>query len=376
MPQRVCLLTRDEDTQSDYRPQEPRREARSRPGRKTWQARRGVVALATGAAIVVGGSARLETQTLSLGLASQASAGDRDDAQAIEAFVEGLSAGQLAVEIRGDTRTCGLPEQCLRALRVGDLDVVPVSTGDIVRLFPELQVLELPYLFENELVVARVFDGAFQTRVREAVVDRTGLRLMAIGPRSGWRTFATSNRPIRSPEDVDGLTFWTARSPLEAGLVEAFGGNSTALPRAQLPRALSTGVVHGVTVPLTELVTEPLYAELRYVTLDRHSQALTLWLMNDVVYRTLPVPAQQIVQAAFDEVARRRRGAAQAAQVAAVHRFESTGGTVYAPTPAERMRFLLSAGRVAVQHMETYGADWLVWLEAAIAHAEEAIELR
>lgn len=332
-----------------------------------------VFAMVTVVLLVLGCDDSPAAETLTIGLARTAAETDQTDAATFEALVEGLSAGAIDVEIYGGVNSCGDSAACLRALQAGSIDVVPTTTGDFVHLFPELQVLDLPYLFESEAVVELVFEGPFYARMRDAVVDRTGLQLMALSTTGGWHTLATSGRAVRAPDDIEGLTLWTARSPVEAGLVAAFGGSSTGLPLSQLSTALTAGVIHGATLPLTDLVAMGLHEQIRYVTFDRHNHTKTLWLMNDTAYRALSPNLQQLVHAGFDELTRLRRGMPGERLAHALRLFEASGGEVYTPTADQWREFLMAAGHVRAEYVETYGADWLVWLEGAIAEAEAAI---
>ena len=311
--------------------------------------------------------------TLSVSLPAGAADGERSAAAAFEALVEGLSAGAVAVEIASAEESCGDARECLDALRAGTLDVTHAAAEDIAAFFPEIRILDVPYLFENEAVVDRVYGGPFYARLRDALVDRTGLRPMAMGTSAGWRTLANTERPVRAPDDLRGLTLSTADSPIEAELAAALGAVSVPVPRSELPAALASGAVDGLTLPLPEIVALGLHERVRHVTLDRHSYAAVLWLMNDASREALPPALRQVVEAGFAEVARLTRAVPAGRHADAVRAMEAAGGVVQVLSPDERRAFLMAAGRVATGYVETYGHEWLVWLEGAIAEAEREI---
>ena len=311
--------------------------------------------------------------TLTIALPASAMDAGHSGAAAFEALVEGLSGGAIAVEIAALADTCGAPRQCIDAAREGSIDATLAAVEDIAGLFPEIRILDVPYLFEDDAVVDLVFEGPFYARLRDALVDRAGLRLMAIGTTAGWRTLATTGRVVRAPDDLRGLTVWTGNSPLEAELVTAFGAAPAAVSRRELEAALERGAVNGVTLPLAEIVASGLHERMRHVTLDRHGYAADLWLLNDAAHRALPASLRQVVQAGFDELARLTLTVPADRRAAAIRAVEAAGGTVHLLSPEERKAFLMSAGRVATGYVETYGHEWLVWLEGAIAEAERAI---
>ena len=322
--------------------------------------------------LVLGFASGVEAQALTIGLPNTARETDRSDATTLKDLVEGLSLGRLELHMS----PCGDPTTCLRALQTGNLDALPVTTGDLWDWFPELQVLDLPYLFESDAVLERVLVGSFSPRMQNAISARLGLRLMAISTVSGWRTFASSEQPIRTRDDMRGLAIWTNGPPVEVDLITALGGSpetAATFPRSQLSTALANGKLEGITLPVTDLVVMGLEARIKYVTLDQHSPVLTLWLVHDDAYGALPATLQQLMQAGFDEFARLRRGLQRNPLTDAIRRFETSGGQVHTLTNQERGDFLLAAGAVRLDYVDAYGADWLVWLEAAIAEAENEL---
>ena len=303
-----------------------------------------------------------------------AGAPDAAEAAAFEELVESLSAGRLAVEVDADGR-CGAPEECLTALQAGTMDVYRTTASGVGRLFPELHVLDVPYLFETDEVVERVFRGVFFARMRDALLHRTGLRLVALGSADGWRGIATAARVVRAPSDLRGLVLRTADSPVATAWARALGATPAPAPRTALDAALASGRVGGTADGVAALAAAGLHDRFRYLLQDRHGYGAALWLMNERAHQALPPDLRQLVGAGFDELARlslaRARGRAAEARAA----FEAAGGRVRVPSAAERRAFVMAAGRVSTWYMEEYGYEWLVWLEGAIAEAEREIAL-
>jgi TRAP-type C4-dicarboxylate transport system substrate-binding protein len=111
----------------------------------------------------------------------------------------------------------------------------------------------------------------------------------------------------------------------------------------------------------------------KHVTLDRHGYLIALWLINDTVYEALPRDLQQVVEAGFHELKRLTFTFPHPGESDALATFAAGGGSVYTPTTDERRAFIMAAGRVSTWFMDTYGADWIVWLEEAIAEVERRV---
>ena len=304
-----------------------------------------------------------------------AAAVDAAEAAAFESLVESLSVGRIGVEIDADGHRCDEPASCLAELQAGTIDVYRSTVSDIGRLMPELHVLDVPYLLETDEVVEWVFRGAFFARMRDALLHRTGLRLMALGSAGGWRGIATASRAVRTPGDVQGLTLRTADSPVASAWARAIGASPEPVPWPELPTRLAAERIGGTADGVIDIVAAGLQDHLPYLTQDRHGYLAALWLMNENAYQALPPDLRQLLAAGFDELARLTLARARERTAEAVAAFEAAGGRVHVPSATERRAFVMAAGRVSTWYMDEYGYDWLVWLEGAIAEAEREIAL-
>ena len=304
-----------------------------------------------------------------------AAAVDSAEAAGFERLVESLSMGRIAVEIDEGGGRCDEPAACLAALQAGAIDVNRSTLPDIGRLMPELHVLDVPYLLETDEVVEWVFRGVFFARMRDALLHRTGLRLMALGSAGGWRGIATRSRAVRTPADLQGLTLRTADSPVETAWARALGASPVPAPWRERRADLASGRIDGTADGVVEIVKAGLQGELRYLTRDRHGYRAALWLMNEEAYQRLPADLRQLLSAGFDELARLTLARARERSAEAIAAFEEAGGQVHEPTAEERRAFVMAAGRVSTRYMDDYGYEWLVWLEGAIAEAEREIAL-
>lgn len=311
----------------------------------------------------------------SIAVVLPASAADAEDARAFEDLVESLSAGRLAVRIDADGGRCDAPASCLAALQAGTIDVYRSTVPDVGRLFPELHVLDVPYLLETDEVVERVFRGAFFARLRDALLHRAGLRLMALGSAGGWRGIATGKRVVRTPADMWGLTLRTADSPVEIAWARALGASPAPGPWPEFRTALASGRIGGTADGVIEIVGAGLQDRLTRLTQDHHGYRAALWLMSEQTHQALPPDLRQLVRAGFDELARLTLARAREREAAATAVFEAAGGRIHTPSAAERRAFVMAAGRVSTWYMDEYGHEWLVWLEGAIAEAEREIAL-
>jgi len=293
---------------------------------------------------------------------------------ALTTLVDGITEGRVTIEVDSTEQRCHYSDDCLAALQAGEIDVYHTTSDRFAGLFPELQVLDIPYLIESEAVAELVFSGAFFARMRDAILDRTGLRLMAVVNAGGWRHIANTEREVRTPDDLDGLAFTTFDVPVHIETTRALGATPL-IPPGPIVNSdeLATVLSQGVRAGVQGLLDKDVKARPTYLTLDRHNYLVALWLMNERSYRQMPLDLQRIVQLGFDELKRLTLGFPDAREAEALAAFEAAGGQVYVPSADEHRAFVMAAGAVSTWFMDDYGYEWLVWLEGAIAEAEREL---
>ena len=289
-------------------------------------------------------------------------------------LVDGLTEGRVSIEFESASTHCVNLTRCLQALQSGEVDIARVELGDVAALFPELQVLEIPYLIESARVAELVFTGTFYSRMRDAILDRTGLRLMAVSNVGGWRHIANDVREVRSPEDLEGLQFETIDLPVHIETTRALGASSVGTLADTRVRGDSIAeMVQGLRTGIVDLLGTDRETRPTFLTVDRHTYIIGFWLMNERSYRLMPLDLQQIVQLGFDELRRITLAFPDDREAQALDTFRADGGQVYVPTADEKRAFVTVAGRVSTWFMDVYGYEWLVWLEGAIAEAEREL---
>ena len=289
-------------------------------------------------------------------------------------LVDGLTEGRVSIEFESASTHCVNLTRCLQALQSGEVDIARVELGDVAALFPELQVLEIPYLIESAQVAELVFTGTFYSRMRDAILDRTGLRWMAVSNVGGWRHIVNNVREVRSPEDLEGLQFETIDLPVHIETTRALGASSGGTLADTRVRGDSIAeMVQGLRTGIVDLLGTDRETRPTFLTVDRHTYIIGFWLMNERSYRLMPLDLQQIVQLGFDELRRITLAFPDDREAQALDTFRADGGQVYVPTADEKRAFVTVAGRVSTWFMDVYGYEWLVWLEGAIAEAEREL---
>ncbi len=212
--------------------------------------------------------------------------------------VEAGSKGELKVDLAYGG-SLGNPADRMNQMRRGIIQMSDASDGNYAAIYPDIQVFSLPYLFPDERIAWKVFDGPVGTAMAEDLRKKTGIRVLGWWEAGGFRHFS-SNKPIRAIKDFAGQKV-RALGPANAKPVEAAGGTAAAIPFNELYTSLKTGVVDAQDNSVSVFRLVKLYEVQKYLTLSGHSYSFGPMGINDAFYERLS-PAQKKV---IDEAAKK-----------------------------------------------------------------------
>jgi tripartite ATP-independent transporter DctP family solute receptor len=286
---------------------------------------------------------------------------DYDGALVLKDYVETQSNGRIGVNIYSGGQLCGNAVECLEALQANLVQVFITTTGGVANVFPQIQALDIPYLFPSDRVAECALSSeSLNDAIRSEVLQQTGnLRLMTIGNTGGWRNFATTKKQIKAPADVQGLKIRTVESPIQMELVKSMGGSPTAVAWPEVYTSLATGVVEGTKNGITDIMGMKFNEHVKYMTLDGHAYMAALWWMNNDAFLQLPDDLKKIVIDGFDALRSVTIVMPKRRQIEAYEAFKAGGGVIYAPTAEEKASFEASAKPVQDWFAREYGNQWL-----------------
>ena len=267
---------------------------------------------------------------------------DYDGLVVFKNYIENASNGAIAVELFIGTQLCATGEECLQGIADGSLDIYISTSGGAAGLFPYLQVLDLPYIMNDDRVAEEVLEGPFTAELRDLALSDSGdtIRLMTIGNTGGWRNFANTEHTIKTPADMKGLKMRTVPAELPQELVKSLGAAPTPIAWPELFTSLQTGVVQGTANGITDIMNMKFPdAGLKYITLDRHSYMAAFWWMSNERFKSLSEDQQKLVVDAFYALQQATFASPKRKEIAAYQDFLKAGGEIYVPTDAEKAEF-------------------------------------
>lgn len=243
----------------------------------------------------------------------------------------------------------GNPNDRLAQMRRGAIEMTDAADGNYASIFPDIMVLNMPYLFPSEQVAWAVLDGPFGQAMAERIRESTGIRVLGWWESGGFKHFS-ANRAVESPADMAGLKI-RVLGPLATIPVEAMGASASPVAFGELYTALSTGVVDGQDNSVSVFNLIRLYEVQSHLVMSGHVYAFGPLGISEQFYASLSPENQRVIDEAAAAAIAYNRETSRAVEASAIERAQAAGVTVVRLDDAQRDAFR--------QAMQPVAIDWL-----------------
>ncbi|GAB4258262.1 MAG: TRAP transporter substrate-binding protein [Deferrisomatales bacterium] len=191
-------------------------------------------------------------------------------------------------------------------VQMGTLQAAAITTAVLSNFVPEAAALDLPFLWPDRRTAYAVLDDPeFQERFF-AYFPPKGF--VAIGyAENEFRHLTNSKRPVRRPEDLQGLKLRLMEAPIFLDSFKALGATPVPMPFPEVYNALQQGVIDGQDNPLLTSVLMKFTEVNRYATRTNHTLTETILVLNADFWNALPPDVQKAFRKAARECIVRNR---------------------------------------------------------------------
>ena len=291
----------------------------------------------------------------------------------IKEYIEKNSNGQVKVEIYSSSQL-GSYEEVMEQLDAGVLEAAHVSIGGITPFLPELSVVDLQYFIPNDKVVVALMHGPFFEEVGQELKNALpNATYVAASDGGRWRSFFTTNKEVKSAEDLKGLKIRTISSPLQQEFTNKLGAASTPIAWDETYTSLSSGIVDGLKIATPDVMSNNLNEVLKYAVLDRHTFLFGFYFISQSFLDSLPKDIQKVVTDGIKYGADKQTAFNQMIEESANEAFVKGGGAIHELTNAERETFYPARDAMKGWYVNKYGTKWLDKFENAVIVAEKSL---
>jgi len=178
------------------------------------------------------------------------------------------SGGKLQIKIFPDGQL-GSEREALELLQIGSIAMTKVSASALSNFAPEYQITVIPYLFRDSEHLFKNLEGEVGKQMMESGTEYL-LRGICFYD-AGARSFYTKDRPINSPDDLDGLKVRVQNDQMSVDMANTLGASATPMAFGELYTALQQNVVDGAENNIPSFVSSNHFEVCKYYIFDEHT---------------------------------------------------------------------------------------------------------
>lgn len=195
------------------------------------------------------------------------------------------------------------------ALNKGAVQMLAPATSKLSSMFPDWQLLDLPYAFPDLNHVHEFMEGPVGKQLLAQLQTRKMLGLAMWD--NGFKEFTNNKHPLIQPKDFQGLRFRVMPSEVLSDQFETVGASAYPMPFNDVGQALATGTVDGEENTISNIYTQQFDRSQEYLTLSDHGYLGYVVLTNVDFWNSLPPWVRKILENTLAEVTVWERAEAQ-----------------------------------------------------------------
>lgn len=238
----------------------------------------------TTAAVVLFAAGAYAQQSVTIGHTQSATSHYGVGAEAFFDELEELSGSEWTGQ-QAAAGALGGERDMIEGLQIGSLDLVISSTGPLGNFVPEAYALDLPFLFRDYEHARKTLDGEIGQELLEEIGKNNLVGLA--WSENGFRHVTNSQRPVETPEDLEGLKLRTMENRVHMEAFEEMGAEPTPMAFPELFTALQQGVVDGQENPITVIAAAKFWEVQDHATLTGHVYSPSVILASPILWEGL-----------------------------------------------------------------------------------------
>lgn len=212
-------------------------------------------------------------------------------------YLEAASDGRIQMEVFSGGQL-GDERSTIEQVQLGVLDVVRTSTSPVAEFYAPMGVFSLPFIFRDEGHFWRVVQGPIGRELLHGLTETDMMGLAYYD--SGSRNFYTTQRPIRSVADLQGLRIRTQQSQVVLDMMEVLGADAVPMAFGEVYSSLQTGVIDGAENNFPSFGPSGVrhYEVAPFFTLNAHARVPEIVMISSSTWNSLVREDQALVREA------------------------------------------------------------------------------
>ncbi|MTI60473.1 MAG: TRAP transporter substrate-binding protein [Firmicutes bacterium] len=245
----------------------------------------------------------------------------------MEAFkekLEEISNGNIKVEIHPNGELGGNEDELVQKMATGTVDVIVASPGFLAAVVPEIDLLSIPYLYEDSEHWEKVVSGEVGNSLASKVENDLAFHALGYWKCGTRQYFGT--KPVSEVADLKGVKIRVHNSQTVQSVWAALGAQPTSLAYNELYSGLQNNVIDAAENDLGNILLQKFYEAGPYISLTNHDIATRFFLMIASKYNMLNDEQKAWVDEASEYACKKQWAFDDALQEEAKAEIKAAGG--------------------------------------------------
>src|ERR1700719_4881194 len=213
-------------------------------------------------------------------------------------LAEKYTNGRVKIEVYHNS-TLYKDKEELEALQLGAVQMLAPSNSKFGPIgVKEFEVFDLPYILPNIPALRKVTNGPLGSKLL-SLLEAKGMVGLAYWD-NGFKQMS-ANKPLRKPEDFQGLKFRIQSSKVLEAQFRALGAVPQVMAFSEVYQALQTGVVDGQENTWSNIYTQKMHEVQKYLTMTNHGYIGYVVVVNKKFWDGLPADIRGQLEKSMNE---------------------------------------------------------------------------
>ncbi|AOO85071.1 TRAP transporter substrate-binding protein [Bosea vaviloviae] len=264
----------------------------------------------------------------------------------------------------------GSDEKQLQAVQAGSQEFYIGTLAPLSTRVKEVQVWDLPFLFQNVKEVYAVLDGPSSKAIFDKIEPSGLVGLTWTG--MGFRNLSNSRRSVKTAEDISGLKLRVMANPVALDTWKTIGANAVPMAFSEVFTALEVKALDGQENPLQHMWANKMQEVQKYISVTNHVYTPVALVASKKFWGTLSASDKAGVQKAAVEAGLLQRTLLDAGDRDVITKFKDAGVTVDQVSTEDLKKVQDKVKPVVEKFKAQIGDEFVTGFMAEIAKARTA----
>lgn len=245
--------------------------------------------------------------------------------------------------------------EIMQKIRRGNIQGGGLTCAAMASIIPELDLLEVPFLFESSEEADFILDNYLLKPFKE-LFEKKGF-VMVTWAENGWRSIGHKSKQIKTPADMKAVKIRSQESKVHLAFWNKLNASPVAIAIPEVLPALQTGVVEAFdNTPLFTLAAEWQTA-IKFYTVTNHIYQPGAVIYSKKFWDTLSADEKKILMGPGNGQASMIRSSVRKLGDSLISVLQESGVKTYTLNSSEREAFVMVAKGIGEQAVKDIGGD-------------------